>query len=123
MMRRPPRSPPFPYPTLSRSRMPTMARGTCHTGNLAIARVPVWQGDRKSTRLNSSHRCISDAVFCFKTKSGHFPSQLTETVPMVWMPNIFRRDKLSDDLTEEIFFYIEGRLQKLILFPPSPLDG
>src|SRR5437762_6585654 len=23
--------------------------------------------DRKSTRLNSSHRCISYAVFCFKT--------------------------------------------------------
>src|SRR5437879_7205563 len=24
--------------------------------------------DRKSTRLNSSHRCISYAVFCLKTK-------------------------------------------------------
>ena len=24
--------------------------------------------DRKSTRLNSSHRCISYAVFCFKKK-------------------------------------------------------
>src|SRR5437762_6937089 len=33
-----------------------------------------WQGhvqpsDRKSTRLNSSHRCISYAVFCLKKKS------------------------------------------------------
>src|SRR5437879_11591904 len=26
-------------------------------------------GDRKSTRLNSSHRCISYAVFCFKKKN------------------------------------------------------
>src|SRR5437879_7875592 len=26
------------------------------------------QGDRKSTRLNSSHRCISYAVFCLKKK-------------------------------------------------------
>src|SRR3970040_2348040 len=26
-------------------------------------------GDRKSTRLNSSHRCISYAVFCLKKKS------------------------------------------------------
>src|SRR5437879_8330714 len=25
-------------------------------------------GDRKSTRLNSSHRCISYAVFCLKKK-------------------------------------------------------
>src|SRR5437762_12489837 len=27
-----------------------------------------FQGDRKSTRLNSSHRCISYAVFCLKKK-------------------------------------------------------
>src|SRR5437762_4503587 len=35
--------------------------------------VPMWragadEGDRKSTRLNSSHRCISYAVFCLKKK-------------------------------------------------------
>src|SRR5437763_3330938 len=28
-------------------------------------------GDRKSTRLNSSHRCISYAVFCLKKKKLH----------------------------------------------------
>src|SRR5437762_9298512 len=27
--------------------------------------------DRKSTRLNSSHRCISYAVFCLKKKNSH----------------------------------------------------
>src|SRR5437879_9581892 len=27
-------------------------------------------GDRKSTRLNSSHRCISYAVFCLKKKNN-----------------------------------------------------
>src|SRR5437763_16717071 len=27
--------------------------------------------DRKSTRLNSSHRCISYAVFCLKKKKRH----------------------------------------------------
>src|SRR5437762_6475089 len=27
--------------------------------------------DRKSTRLNSSHRCISYAVFCLKKKKQH----------------------------------------------------
>src|SRR5437762_14164350 len=38
------------------------------------ARLPQWQADgdksrdRKSTRLNSSHRCISYAVFCLKKK-------------------------------------------------------
>src|SRR5437763_4293351 len=29
---------------------------------------PEVQEDRKSTRLNSSHRCISYAVFCLKKK-------------------------------------------------------
>src|SRR5437764_13112417 len=29
---------------------------------------PLINGDRKSTRLNSSHRCISYAVFCLKKK-------------------------------------------------------
>src|SRR5437764_10807791 len=38
--------------------------------------VRLWEegkdlaGDRKSTRLNSSHRCISYAVFCLKKKSS-----------------------------------------------------
>ena len=30
------------------------------------------QGDRKSTRLNSSHQIISYAVFCLKKKIKHF---------------------------------------------------
>src|SRR5437762_9299206 len=30
---------------------------------------PTVTGDRKSTRLNSSHRCISYAVFCLKKKN------------------------------------------------------
>src|ERR1017187_2957290 len=29
-----------------------------------------WVTDRKSTRLNSSHRCISYAVFCLKKKNN-----------------------------------------------------
>src|SRR5437762_3860270 len=33
----------------------------------ALARKP--RTDRKSTRLNSSHRCISYAVFCLKKKT------------------------------------------------------
>src|SRR5437763_12785135 len=33
-----------------------------------IRRVSLYRRDRKSTRLNSSHRCISYAVFCLKKK-------------------------------------------------------
>src|SRR5437763_6274209 len=32
-------------------------------------------GDRKSTRLNSSHRCISYAVFCLKKKKKYSRQQ------------------------------------------------
>src|SRR5437763_10993579 len=40
----------------------------------AVLRTPgrtscAWHRDRKSTRLNSSHRCISYAVFCLKKKN------------------------------------------------------
>src|SRR5437879_8449639 len=31
-----------------------------------------FETDRKSTRLNSSHRCISYAVFCLKKKKRHY---------------------------------------------------
>src|SRR5437879_6018820 len=33
-----------------------------------LIHVVTQKGDRKSTRLNSSHRCISYAVFCLKKK-------------------------------------------------------
>src|SRR5437763_5199963 len=42
------------------------APGT-HTGIYSIAS---GKTDRKSTRMNSSHRCTSYAVFCVKEKSG-----------------------------------------------------
>src|SRR5256885_5436982 len=64
MIRRPPRSTLFPYTTLFRSpwlrRRPR--RRARHSGN------PWTAGDRKSTRLNSSHLVISYAVFCLKKK-------------------------------------------------------
>src|SRR2546430_3987413 len=70
MIRRPPRSTLFPYPTLFRSfdvfdrrsnRCRRRERST-HAHGLG------GQIDRKSTRLNSSHSQISYAVFCLKKK-------------------------------------------------------
>src|SRR5256886_7553044 len=94
MIRRPPRSTLFPYTTLFRSgfgaggsrvlgpmglapRRPLSAVVECvdivdmllrgevvhHTGEVSTQ-------DRKSTRLNSSHSQISDAVFCLKKKNN-----------------------------------------------------
>src|SRR2546427_3724823 len=94
MIRRPPRSTLFPYTTLFRSMVLThveleVLRHLAVVGErLAPARLLrggderhaadlqlLWrreeghvQGDRKSTRLNSSHSQISYAVFCLKKK-------------------------------------------------------
>src|SRR2546427_1921565 len=83
MIRRPPRSTLFPYTTLFRSR-PAAAAASARLDVLAGKRIVLvdddpairramdgvltrW-GDRKSTRLNSSHSQISYAVFCLKKK-------------------------------------------------------
>src|SRR6266567_8245972 len=68
MIRRPPRSTLFPYTTLFRS---GGARGRSRGGRGRGADRPPHHGrpgDRKSTRLNSSHSQISYAVFCLKKK-------------------------------------------------------
>src|SRR3712207_8702755 len=96
MIRRPPRSTLFPYTTLFRSDQETIGgldvvvrrnafgrqvdsfeadlevRQLPRTFHAMFIRAPwveeVGTGDRKSTRLNSSHANISYAVFCLKKK-------------------------------------------------------
>src|SRR2546426_2773435 len=86
MIRRPPRSTLFPYTTLFRSaalretgihlgaqnlhaEREGAFTGEISGGMLAAAGCRfVIVGDRKSTRLNSSHLVISYAVFCLKKK-------------------------------------------------------
>src|SRR3989475_3535304 len=80
MIRRPPRSTLFPYTTLFRS----LARAPWRGKTVVVTAGPTREhldpvrvvtnpssgrmGDRKSTRLNSSHSQISYAVFCLKKK-------------------------------------------------------
>src|SRR5256885_11121681 len=78
MIRRPPRSTLFPYTTLFRSggltnrvprgRHPTTSSRKARARQSACAGTARARGDRKSTRLNSSHLVISYAVFCLKKK-------------------------------------------------------
>src|SRR2546429_7124095 len=94
MIRRPPRSTLFPYTTLFRSRKflnaemarlqqrvgaaPRLSLGCdfhlSYENFLQVLRTPelytIDGGDRKSTRLNSSHGYISYAVFCLKKKKS-----------------------------------------------------
>src|SRR5690625_5760727 len=77
MIRPPPISTLFPYTTLFRSPVPA---GPAHHRPAVLRpagrrrrrhlldRLHQRRGDRKSTRLNSSHVAISYAVFCLKKK-------------------------------------------------------
>src|SRR2546426_9279241 len=77
MIRRPPRSTLFPYTTLFRSRVrqrvaeqwPVALKDLGDLRELKkLSELKHVRGDRKSTRLNSSHLVISYAVFCLKKK-------------------------------------------------------
>src|SRR2546421_5905599 len=92
MIRRPPRSTLFPYTTLFRSleywgsRWPEQhlpkdrQPGGADVGWMELGKC--CSGDRKSTRLNSSHDQISYAVFCLKKKKRkktiHTPTETTD---------------------------------------------
>src|SRR5437867_8516183 len=84
MLRRPPGSTLFPYTTLFRSpgvdtdrfrpradrRELRRRLGLSESAFLLLTIRPLSPIDRKSTRLNSSHRTISYAVFCLKKKKN-----------------------------------------------------
>src|SRR5437762_6444927 len=92
MIRRPPRSTLFPYTTLFRSQdaraeqLPLVGGGE-HDWNYLLGAA--HQRDRKSTRLNSSHRCISYAVFCLKKKKKKkITNSFTQDIIMQYTMNL-----------------------------------
>src|SRR5947208_5259856 len=75
LIRRPPRSTLFPYTTLFRSgsswqvsNFQGFSGGSISNNTINIPYCVDTIGNRKSTRLNSSHQIISYAVFCLKKK-------------------------------------------------------
>src|SRR2546428_6318915 len=85
MIRRPPRSTLFPYTTLFRSSGQASISYLQRRLRIGFSRaarlvdmmemeglVSPAAGDRKSTRLNSSHDQISYAVFCLKKKKAKY---------------------------------------------------
>src|SRR5437764_10782582 len=68
----PPISTLFPYTTLFRSSFDSEPpRPQCYKRPTTHNSLKQRYADRKSTRLNSSHRCISYAVFCLKKKKNN----------------------------------------------------
>src|SRR2546426_7813503 len=94
MIRRPPRSTLFPYTTLFRSpktrfpKIPSQGSSLCILPDASPKvthdlRRDVNTGDRKSTRLNSSHLVISYAVFCLKKKKRkHKKARMSRSEPI-----------------------------------------
>src|SRR2546422_3293044 len=82
MIRRPPRSTLFPYTTLFRSESAHTVRGPVRRYG---AEKPDHRHrrllDRNSTRLNSSHAYIWDALFSFQTDTLARRSGLKEHAP------------------------------------------
>src|SRR3989442_8957395 len=95
MIRRPPRSTLFPYTTLFRSISLEKGQEVLRDVRLRLKTFPevitvtTEQGDRKSTRLNSSHVRISYAVFCLKKKKKKTMATDTLENNIVYLPLTF----------------------------------
>src|SRR5437879_7779006 len=100
MLLPPPSSPLFPYTTLFRSKnLPEVCREqfsrrtsfalwiqaeliAMATDLAEFLGAALGFQDRKSTRLNSSHRCISYAVFCLKKKKQSDNLTVAQSCPI-----------------------------------------
>src|SRR5437764_8557853 len=127
MPRRPPTPPLLPYTTLFRSGRaadrdrrprnplhelfrppdarllegrlrPAQADGDHAARVKAGLRVVERPEDRKSTRLNSSHRCISYAVFCLKKKTEHRKLNFLSLLSQGWLELRLERVNIVHDL-------------------------
>src|ERR1022692_4045103 len=113
MIRRPPRSTLFPYTTLFRS-----AVSGLDSSGLAWRKHPIAQGgDRKSTRLNSSHLVISYAVFCLKKKKPH----RSRSAEPSWEPTRRSVVRLAEGIRTFFFFLMIRRPPRSTLFPYTTL--
>src|SRR5258707_5715455 len=100
MIRRPPRSTLFPYTTLFRSIAVGLNPLRPHVADDGLRRRAYDQrlgqlfaaanGDRKSTRLNSSHANISYAVFCLKKKKKNAKHQSLTSSSLQILPRTLK---------------------------------
>src|SRR5438309_8221306 len=101
MIRRPPRSTLFP--TRRSSDLQLALAGVADHGQAQrVWRMQLAAGDRKSTRLNSSHSSSSYAVFCLKKKkNNHVGSRTTRTTNKTVLQVKIKRERLSHVYTSQ----------------------
>src|SRR6266852_1513355 len=121
LIRLPPRSTLFPYTTLFRSRVRRVgSRVGDDAGSRALDGEACREGDRKSTRLNSSHGSISYAVFCLKKQkqdnNGIFSSikkklwfdvqsEAHYALRYIYLPTILKKASLNPSYLSYFFFF------------------
>src|SRR3712207_7980046 len=143
MIRRPPRSTLFPYTTLFRSSHfhPGLGEQASASGREARTMIRPFQGkhpqihptafveesaqvigdvhigDRKSTRLNSSHANISYAVFCLKKKKLNHTNHSSQRYPYAYRHLPLSFSPLSDlfDLIDNLFLALDCTTLLLVL--------
>src|SRR5215203_3990443 len=99
-----------------------------------MPRSPGKRGDRKSTRLNSSHANISYAVFCLKKKNkamsrhaGWSTSEaaLASAADVALLlevePDLDRIADIFEHLADRVFFLMIRRPPRSTLFPYTTL--
>src|ERR1039457_7151157 len=136
MIRRPPRSTLFPYTTLFRSVRTRRCWWAAAISTSPCSRASS-SADRKSTRLNSSHLVISDAVFCLKKGTRRLRAGCGCALPWVAVPpaaaaaaaqrHVSARARqaahlaLLPEVKKLCLFFFDGRAPPL--FPPLPPPG
>src|SRR6202047_3912035 len=137
MIRRPPRSTLFPYTTLFRSVRSIFAQNIPLPGD--EQRSFGGSKDRKSTRLNSSHRTISYAVFCLKKKKKRPHTRSVALIrcaicaraesrlcannpPHCDQPPSLQPEAAVTSLNFFFFFLMNRRPRRSPLFPSTPLS-
>src|SRR5437763_8673793 len=79
-----------PLPRMCATTMPSIRPEGVEAGVFRSAsRSTHTRLDRKSTRLNSSHRCISYAVFCLKKKKKNYKHKNKEFITTVNIKKYF----------------------------------
>src|SRR5437762_7910014 len=93
---------------------------------VAVEPVIVIMSDRKSTRLNSSHRCISYAVFCLKKKKQYYKVSVSKTPPTEDLLHLQKETNLTlyqDVLVndDKLFILLTNRLFPYYMDPNHKL--
>src|SRR3712207_7729109 len=147
MIRRPPRSTLFPYTTLFRSDRSVLSEGMVIAVEPIVAErsgrmvedadgwtvrtrdggftahyehtVVITRGDRKSTRLNSSHANISYAVFCLKKKKQKQDETLKKNrlykMCVIIIHNYKIKIKYEHEKKIKLFYYIMKSRDDIII--------